>query len=84
MRVCAVWLQKSPPAARDSHIQSDGALHGGYTLRWMSCTKLYWDERWGRPPHANIEEPLTSMAMCVCVCVGVCVCVCVCVCVYTC
>lgn len=46
----------------------------GYTLCWMSCTELYRDERWGRPPHANIDEPLTSMAMSVCVCV----------CVYTC
>lgn len=74
MHVCAVWLQKSPlQLVTHTYSRSDGALHCGYTLHWMSCTKLYRDERWGRPLHANIEEPLTSMAMRVYVCVC-CVC----------
>lgn len=54
----------------------------GYTLSWLSCTKLYRNERWGRPHHANREELLTSMAMNVCVCEYVfrflCVIICVC------
>lgn len=62
---------KIPPLQHVTHTYSSSnsvPCSDGCTLCWMSCTKLYRDERWGRPPNVNIEEPLT-----VCVCARACV-----------
>ncbi len=67
---------KIPPLQPVTHTYSSSnsvPCSDGYTLRWMSCTKLYRDERWGRPPHANTEEAMHVCWVCACVCVRACV-----------